>query len=137
MYSKTQVIGRLGRSPESRFLPNGTQVTSMSVASSRKWTTASGEKKEITTWYKASAWRGLAEICNNFLDKGSKVFLEGHLDPDPETGGPKIFTRNDGSSGANYEMTVTTVVFLDSKGDKKEYQQDDPFPDVDEDDLPF
>lgn len=136
MYSKVQVIGRLGRSPESRFLPDGTQVTSMSVASSRKWTTTSGEKKEVTTWFRASAWRGLAEICNNYLQKGSKVFLEGYLDPDPETGNPKIFHRNDGTAGASYEMTVQNVVFLDSKGEKKVYQEDQNFPDPEEE-LPF
>jgi len=74
------------------------------------------------------------------LKKGSKVLIEGRLNSDPETGGPRIFTRNDGTSGASYEVTAQRVVFLSSKSEDQAYQgqnQSGFSDDVDEDDIPF
>lgn len=139
--SKTLILGNLGRDPEMRYLPSGQAVTDMSVASNRKYTNKNNEKITETTWWRVSAWGSLAEICNQYLKKGSKVLIEARLVPDPETGGPRIFYRNDGSAGANYECVAMTVTFLDSAGDRQQrYIGEDEFdvPSMDDvDDIPF
>jgi len=71
------VIGNLGRDPEMRYTPNGQAVTSFSVASSRKYTTAAGEQREETEWFNCSAFGKLAETCNQYLTKGQQVYVEG------------------------------------------------------------
>jgi len=76
---KIVVIGHLGRDPEMRYTPEGQQVTSFSVASSRKYKTSSGEQREETEWFNVSAWGKLAEVCNQYLTKGKQVYVEGRL----------------------------------------------------------
>jgi hypothetical protein len=65
-------------------------VTNFSVASNRTWTGQDSEKHEQTVWYRVSAWNRLAEICNQYLQKGRQVYIEGELRPD-ENGGPRVF----------------------------------------------
>jgi len=77
--NKIIVIGHLGRDPEMKYTPDGKAVTTFSVASSRKYTTSSGEQREETEWFNCSAWNKLAEICNQYLIKGKQVYLEGRL----------------------------------------------------------
>ncbi len=77
--NKVMIIGNLGRDPEMRYTPNGTPVTSFSVAVGRSWTTPDGERKEATEWFNVVAWRELAEICNQHLRKGGRVYIEGSL----------------------------------------------------------
>jgi single-strand DNA-binding protein len=108
---KLTIIGNLGQDPEMRYTPSGKAVTNFSVASNRTWKGADGEKHEQTVWYRISAWNRLAEICNEFLAKGRQVYIEGELRPD-ESGGPRVFTRNDGTPGASFEVTARTVQFL-------------------------
>ena len=109
---KIIVIGNLGRNPEMRHLPSGQPVTNFSVASNRKWNDAEGQAHEQTVWIRVSAFGRLAEVCNEYLLKGRQVYVEGRLRPDPETGAPRVFTRNDGTPGASYEMVAATVQFL-------------------------
>jgi single-strand DNA-binding protein len=108
---KLTIIGNLGQDPEMRYTPAGKAVTNFSVASNRAWTGQDGEKHEQTVWYRVSAWNRLAEIYNEFLQKGRQVYIEGELRPD-ESGGPRVFTRNDGTPGASFEVTARTVQFL-------------------------
>lgn len=113
MYQKIVIVGNLGRDPEMRYMPDGTAVTSLSVATSRNWTQKStGEKVDETTWFRVSAFGRQAETANQYLSKGSKVLVEGRIKPDPITGGPSIWTRQDGSAGASFEITAETVRFL-------------------------
>lgn len=114
MYQKTILVGNLGKDPESRFTPNGDEVCSFSVACNRKYTDKSGEKIEEVTWYRISAWGKTATACNQFLKKGSSVLVEGRLQADKATGGPRVFTRQDGTTGASFEITADTVRFLSS-----------------------
>ena len=109
---KIIVIGNLGRNPEMRYLPSGQPVTNFSVASNRKWNDAEGQTHEETVWIRVSAFGRLAEVCNEYLQKGRQVYIEGRLRPDPETGAPRVFTRNDGTPGASYEVVAATVQFL-------------------------
>ncbi len=77
--NKVMVIGRLGRDPEMRYTPSGRPVTTFSVASGRSWTTSDGKKRSETEWFNVVAWGGLAEICNRYLEKGLRVYIEGRL----------------------------------------------------------
>ena len=77
MYQRLVLVGNLGRDPEMRYTPNGTAVTSLSVATSRKYTTADGQQKEETVWFRVSVWGKQAEPCNQYLSKGRKVLVEG------------------------------------------------------------
>lgn len=139
MYQKIIIVGNLGRDPEMRFTPSGTAVTSFSVATSRQWTDNEGNKVKETTWFKISAWNKQAETCNNFLRKGSKVLIEGQLVPDKNTGSPKIWTRNDGTPGASFEVRANNVRFLDSKSEATANIAEEPgeAPADAEDEIPF
>jgi single-strand DNA-binding protein len=75
--NKVQLTGRLGADPEMRFTPQGSAVTTFRVASNRTWKTTEGEQKEDTEWFSIVAWNKLAEICNQYLSKGSRVYIEG------------------------------------------------------------
>ena len=139
MYQKLMIVGRLGNDPEMRYMPDGTAVTNFSLASNRRWTDgATGQPRDETTWFRVSVWRRQAEAVNQYLAKGSKVFIEGRLRPDAETGGPRLFTRQDGTIGASFEITAETVRFLDARengGQEESYQEASG--DYAEDDIPF
>lgn len=142
MYQKIIIIGHLGSDPEMRYLPNGTPVTAFSVATTRKWTDQqTGQPAEETCWFKVSVWNQQAEACNQYLNKGSKVLVEGMLSPDRATGGPKTFQRRDGTVGATYEIRAEAVRFLNSRSDNGQPTESYtpagvPRP-QDEDDIPF
>jgi len=80
--NRVQLIGNLGRDPETRFTPKGNKVCSFSVAVSRRWKSAEGEERERTDWFNVDAWGRLGEVCQQFLKKGSLVYLEGRLQTD-------------------------------------------------------
>jgi single-strand DNA-binding protein len=109
------IIGHLGRDPEMRFTPSGKAVTNFSVAVNRQYTGGNGETVKETYWFKCTAWDKQAEICNQYLKKGSKVFIEGRLTADPSTGGPRIWTKQDGTPQAGFELTIVTIKFLDGR----------------------
>ncbi len=77
--NKVMIIGYLGRDPEMRYTPSGRPVTSFSVATSRTWTSAEGERREETEWFNVVAWGTLAEICKTHLSKNQQVYVEGRL----------------------------------------------------------
>ncbi len=79
MLNKIMLIGNLGRDPEMNYTPSGTAVTKFSLAVSRTYTTSAGEKRDETEWFNIVAWNKLAETCNTYLHKGSKVYIEGRL----------------------------------------------------------
>lgn len=112
MYQSITVIGRLGRDPEMRYLPNGTAVTSFSLATDRVWSDSSGQRQKETTWFRVSVFGKPAETANQYLSKGKMVLVEGRLRADPKTGGPVVYTRGDGSAGASFEIVANTVRFL-------------------------
>ncbi len=70
MFSKTIIVGHLGRDPELRYTSGGQPVCSFSVATSRSWTDQSGQPQEKTTWFRVTAWGKLGELCNQYLTKG-------------------------------------------------------------------
>lgn len=80
--NRVQLIGRLGKDPETRFIPSGTKVCKFSIAVSRRWRASDGELKEATDWFTVEAWGHLGEICQKYLTKGRLVYVEGRLQPD-------------------------------------------------------
>jgi single-strand DNA-binding protein len=144
MYQKIIIVGNLGRDPEMRYMPDGTAVTNFSIASSRRWSGADGQPREETTWFRIEVWRKQAETANQYLSKGSKVLVEGRIKPDPNTGGPRLWTRQDGSIGANFEVVADVVRFLSARGEESGYSGGaegsgdyDGAPAHEEDDIPF
>ena len=79
MLNKIMLIGNLGKDPEMNYTQNGTALTKFSLAVSRSYKTSSGEKRDETEWFNIVAWDKLAELCNQYLHKGSKAYIEGRV----------------------------------------------------------
>jgi single-strand DNA-binding protein len=77
--NRVQIIGRLGKDPESRTTKNGTEYAVFSVATNHYWKNRDGKRQEETNWFYVQAWGKLGEICKKYLKKGSLVYLEGRL----------------------------------------------------------
>ena len=108
--NKIIVIGNLGRDPEMRYLPSGQSVTSFSVASNRRYTTASGEQRDETEWFNVSAFGRLGETCNQYLTKGQQVYVEGRLRS-------RTYQGNDGQTRFSNDITLTEMQMLGRRGD--------------------
>jgi len=134
MYHKILIVGNLGKDPEMRYTPSGQAVTSFSVAANRQYTALDGQQVKETIWFRISAWGRQAETCNQYLQRGSRVLVEGRLNADPATGAPRIWTRQDGSPGASFEVTAATVRFLSSKDEEGAFAPDES---AAEEDIPF
>lgn len=138
MFHTVIVAGNIGRDPEMRYTPSGVPVTSFSVATSRQYSNAQGQNVKETIWFRITCWSKLAEFANTYLKKGTKVIVEGRLVPDPTTGGPRIFSRADGTSGASFEINAATIRSIGSRSDAADGSGTD-YADTDtsEDDIPF
>ena len=113
MYQTLIFAGNLGRDPEMQYLPSGTAVTKLSVATNRTYYKEE-EKITETIWFSVSVWGKQGENCNQYLSKGSKVLVEGILKGD-DCGNPRIWTRSDGSPAASFEVQAKSVTFLSSR----------------------
>jgi single-strand DNA-binding protein len=94
--NKVQLIGHLGKDPESKSTPTGKKVAHFSLAVNNRWKTVEGETKENTDWFNLEAWGRLGEICQQYLHKGSLVYVEGRLKTDKyedKSGETKYFTK--------------------------------------------
>ena len=108
-YQKIILVGNLGKAPEMRYTPDGKAVTSLSVAVTKTWKGQDNEKKSRTTWIQVSCWGKLAENCNQYLDKGSKVLVEGELIE------PGVWTNNEtGKPQAQNRVNASNILFLSS-----------------------
>ena len=116
MYQRIFLAGNLGKDPELRYTPNGTPVTQFSVATNEKWTGQDGQQQERTIWWRVSVWGKQGEEVSQYLRKGSQVFVEGRMDLDPETGGPKLWTGKDGRTRASYEVIARRVQSVSKRG---------------------
>lgn len=123
--NRVQIIGNLGRDPETRFTPKGAKVCQFSVAVTDRWRTGEGEERERTEWFNVETWGRLAEICQEYLHKGQLVFIEGRLQTEHyEKGGEKrTFTK----------LVASTMQMLGRKPEGDE----PPLPPPDEDEFPF
>jgi single-strand DNA-binding protein len=111
--NKVMVIGNLGRDPEMRYTASGKPVTSFSVAVSRTFTRPEGERAEVTDWFNVVAWGRLAEICSQYLTKGSMVYVEGRLET-------RSWEGENGQKHFRTEIVANDVNILDRKGRPEE-----------------
>jgi single-strand DNA-binding protein len=142
MVSKVTLIGHLGKDPDFNVTPDGTPVAKFSLAVNR-YSKVGGERKEETDWYNIVAWRQLAETCEKFLHRGSKVYIEGRLQL-------RKYTGNDGVQRTSVDVIANDMQMLDTKassGGSSSYApsgsvaassapSDDFDPFLDSDDLP-
>jgi single-strand DNA-binding protein len=93
--NRVEIIGRLGKDPETRVTPKGSKVCAFSVAVDRRWRSAEGETKRETDWFNVEAWGRLGEICQDYLQKGRLVYIEGrlHTDQYEHEGEKRYFTK--------------------------------------------
>jgi single-strand DNA-binding protein len=108
--NKVQMTGRLGADPEMRYTPQGHAVTTFRAASNRSWRTAQGETHEDTEWFRVVAWNKLAEICYQWLAKGSRVYVEGRLQT-------RQWQDQEGQTRSQTEIIAIDIIVLDSRRD--------------------
>jgi len=106
MFQQTTIIGNLGNDPTSRYLPDGTPLTTFSVATNRKWTGSDGERREQTTWFRVTAWGKLADICGQHLVKGEKVLVVGTIEAQA------FADKRSGEPRASLELRADQMRFL-------------------------
>jgi single-strand DNA-binding protein len=122
--NRVQLIGRLGKDPESKFTPTGKKVAHFSVAVSNRWKSSDGESKEYTEWVNVEAWGRLGEICQEYLKKGSLVFIEGRLKTDRY--------ENDGETRYYTKVVALSMQMLDRKpNEEPELTVDEDAPEYD------
>jgi len=107
--NKAMIIGRLTRDPESRTTPQGTNVTSFSLATNFIWSDASGNKQEKVEYHNIVAWRKLGEICAQYLQKGRRVYIEGRIQT-------HSYTDKNGVQKTRTEIIADNMIMLESKG---------------------
>ena len=110
--NRVQLIGRLGKDPETRFTPNGKKVAHFSIAVSNRWKTREGESKEYTEWVNIEAWDRLGEVCQQYLHKGSLVYIEGRLKTDK-------YEDKEGETKYYTKVVALTLQFLDRKPEEE------------------
>ena len=134
--NKVMVIGHLGKDPEMRYTPSGRPVTTFSVAVSRSWNTADGERRSETEWFNIVAWGNLAEICKQYLHKGQQVYIEGRLQT-------RRWEDKEGQKHTSVEVVANEMMMLgdrrDNSGQSQESDETDDQgePVADEDEFPF
>lgn len=127
MYQKIIIVGNLGGDPQMRYMPDGTAITNFSVATSRRWNDRNGQQVDETTWFRISAFGRQGETANEYLSKGKQVLVEGRIRPDPATGGPRMWTGQDGTLRASFEVTADSIRFIGSReGAASSYSDEEP-----------
>lgn len=155
MFQKLILIGNLGGDPEQRFTPAGTAVTNFSLATKtsvskertpecpKGWIESyNGKNWQVTTWFRITAWRGLAEMCYQYLKKGRACYIEGEVTGTATNGtqNPRIWTGNDGVPKASFEITARMVKFLGgsrAESGSESHEGEPPPGPVETDEIPF
>jgi len=109
-FNKIIIVGYLGRDPELRYTPDGTPVCDFSVATTERRKDKSGEPQDITTWFRITAWRRLAEVADQYLAKGKQVYIEGRLTQ-------REWTDRDGVTRYSLDVNATDIQFVGARGD--------------------
>lgn len=135
--NKVMIIGHLGRDPEMRYTPSGRPVTTFTVAVSRSWNTADGERRTETEWFNIVAWGNLAEICKQYLYKGQQVYIDGRLQT-------RRWEDKEGQKHTSVEVVANEMMMLGDRRDSSsqtqessEVTEDVAEPLADEDEFPF
>ena len=132
MLNKIMLIGNLGRDPDMNYTPNGKAITKFTMAVNRRSRDReTGERRDETTWFSVVAWDQLAETCNNYLHKGSKVYIEGRM-------ASRKYTDKDGVERTVWDVTAENMEMLDPKGAGSSSEGQAGYGgDVSADDVPF
>jgi len=135
MINKVILIGRLGADPEIRYTPSGAEVANFRIATSEIRTNKEGEKEERTEWHRIVAWRGLAKICGEYLNKGKLVYIEGRLRT-------RSWEDRDGNKRFTTEIEATDMKMLSGVGEQERKAKEpeteySPPTTKDEEDIPF
>ena len=125
--NKVMIIGYLGKDPEMRYTPSGKPVTTFNVAASRSWNTSNGERRTETEWFTVVAWSSLAEICNQYLKKGNRVYIEGRLQT-------RHWEDKDGNHHSSVEIVANEMIMLDQSKQINDETEDS---EAGEDEFPF
>lgn len=115
MLNKVILIGRLGKDPETRFMPNGEAVCNFSVATSEAWNDRNGQRQERTEWHNITMYRRLAEIAGQYLKKGSQVYLEGKIQS-------RKYQGKDGIERTAYDIIVNEMKMLGGGNSEQQAQ---------------
>ena len=118
MLNQVQLIGRLGKAPEVRYMPNGEAVCNFSIATSENWKDANGQKQERTEWHNITLYRRLAEVAGQYLKKGALVFVQGRIQS-------RKYVGKDGIERTAYEIIADSMKML---GDTSGGAQNQPPP---------
>lgn len=113
MINKVILIGNLGADPELRYTQSGTPVASFRVATTERWKGQDGQMQEQTEWHSCNAWGKLAEICGKYLQKGSKVYVEGSINT-------RKWQDKSGNDRYSTEVKVREMKMLDGKKDSQQ-----------------
>lgn len=116
MLNKVILIGRLGKDPEVRYMPNGEAVCNFSVATSESWKDQSGQRQEKTEWHNITMYRRLAEIAGQYLKKGSQVYLEGKIQT-------RKYTDKNGVERTAYDIIANEMKMLGGGGNDGQQAQ--------------
>lgn len=154
MFQRVSLIGYVGQDPEMRYTESGVPVTSFSLATKETiskslpdggerpcpngWKESyNGRNWEVTTWWRVTCWRGLAETVTKYVGKGRMLFVEGVVQGEAHDGAlnPRVWTGQDGTPRASFELRADTVKFLGDRGENGGSTGGPPAP-TDED-LPF
>ncbi len=109
MINKAILIGNLGADPEIRYTQSGTQVATFRLATSERWKGQDGQMQENTEWHRVVAWGRLAEICGEYLNKGSKVYIEGRIQT-------RKWQDQDGNDKYTTEIVAREMKMLSPRG---------------------
>ena len=116
MVNKVILLGNLGKDPETRYTQSGTAVCNFNIATTKKWKSQDGQQNSETEWHRIVVWQKLAELCQEYLHKGSKVYLEGEIHT-------KKWQDQQGADRYTTEIVAREVKFLDTKPQGDGYQQ--------------
>ena len=128
--NRMMVIGNLGTDPEMRYTPSGNPVTSFRIATTRTYTSADGERQQDTEWFTVVAWNQLAELCNQYLTKGRRAYVDGRLHSHSWDG-------PDGQTRFRNEIIADRVLFLDRQPTSQSSTEGEGDPPLEVEDLPF
>jgi len=128
--NRMMVIGNLGTDPEMRYTPNGNPVTSFRIATTRTYNSTEGERQQDTEWFTVVAWNQLAELCNQYLSKGRRAYVDGRLHSHSWEG-------TDGQTRFRNEIIADRVLFLDRQPGGPSASEDQAPSPLEAEDLPF
>jgi single-strand DNA-binding protein len=138
--NKVILVGRLGKDPEVKYTQGGTPVAKFTVATNEVWKDQNGEKQERTEWHNIVAWTKLAEICGQYLNKGSRVYIEGRIQT-------RSWEDKEGNKRYITEIRADSMVMLSGKPDEARAEKSAAAaassdggsvePEITDDDIPF